>query len=127
MLKKKTVLELLSEAKEPESYTTVAEVCVPDTVLETLSFGADENIKTGSLVWVSLKNRKKPLLALVFEVHNNYSKFKLKPAIAHKSNYVFSQRYIETISWCANFYMCSLGEALTACWPAELEKYLECS
>jgi len=125
MPKKKTVLELLSEAKNPELYTAVAEVCVPNTVLGTLSFGVDENIKTGSLVWVSLKNRKKPLLALVFEVHKNHSNFKLKPAIAHKSNYAFSKRYIETISWCANYYMCSLGEALTACWPADLERYLD--
>jgi primosomal protein N' len=118
------VLEFLSEAKEPKSYVAVAEVCVPDTVLDTLSFGAGENIKAGSLVWVSLKGRKKPLLALVFEIHKNYPDFKLKPVVAHESNYAFSKRYLETIRWCASYYMCSLSEALTACWPAELEKYL---
>jgi len=121
------VLEFLSEAKEPESYMAVAEVCVPDTILETLSFGASENIKAGSLVWVSLKGRKKPMLALVFKVHKNYPNFKLKPVVAHKSNYAFPERYMETIRWCASYYMCSPGEALTACWPAELEKYLECN
>ena len=64
-------------------------------------------------------------LALVLNVHKNFPEFKLKPAIAYEGGYVFSERYLETISWCANYYMCSLGEALTAFWPAELEKYLQ--
>jgi primosomal protein N' len=114
----------LSELRAAEDYFAVAEVCVPSTTLESLSFGADETVKKGSVVWVSLRGRKKPLLALVLDVHKNFPKFKLKPAIAHESSHVFSERYMETLLWCANYYMCSLGEALTAFWPAELEKYL---
>jgi primosomal protein N' (replication factor Y) len=103
-----------AEAKAAENYFAIADVCIPNTVLETLSFGVNENIKAGSLVWVSLRGRKKPSLALVFAVHKNFPNFKLKPAIAHESNHVFSERYLETIRWCASYYMCSLGEALTA-------------
>jgi primosomal protein N' (replication factor Y) len=114
----------LSELCKAENYNAVAEVCVPNTTLESLSFGISEGIEKGSVVWVSLRGRKKPLLALVLKVHRNFPKFKLKPAIAHEFGYVFSERYLETLLWCANYYMCSLGEALTAFWPAELEKYL---
>jgi len=114
----------LSELRTAEDYFAVAEVCVPNTTLDSLSFGVDETVKKGSVVWVSLKGRKKPLLALVLNIHKDFPKFKLKPAITHESNHVFSKRYIETLLWCANYYMCSLGEALTAFLPAELEKYL---
>ena len=117
-------MENLAELKPAESYFAVADVCVPNTVLETLSFGIDESVKKGSVVWVSLKGRKKPLLALVLDVHKNFPKFKLKPAIIHESGYAFSQRYIETLLWCANYYMSSPGEALTAFWPADLDGYL---
>jgi primosomal protein N' len=114
----------LSELRAAENYFAVAEVCVPNTILESLSFGVDETVKKGSVVWISLKGRKKPLLALVLNVHEKFPKFKLKLAIAHEPSYVFSERYMETLLWCASYYMCSLGEALTAFWPAELEKYL---
>jgi primosomal protein N' (replication factor Y) len=117
-------MEFLSELREGIDFFAVAEICIPDTVSEGFSFGVDESVRKGSVVWVSLKGRKKPSLALVLEVHKNFPKFKLKPAIAHKSGYVFSERYLETLLWCANYYMCSPGEALTAFWPADLEKYL---
>jgi len=106
------------------SYAAIAEVCIPNTTLDSLSYGINEDIKKGSVVWVSLRGRKKPLLALVLNVHKNFPDFKLKPARAHESGYVFSERYIETILWCANYYMCSAGEALTAFLPKDLEKYL---
>ena len=115
----------LSELREAESYFAVAEICIPNTVLESLSFGVDKSVKKGSVVWISLKGRKKVLLALVLNIHKNFPKFKLKPAMVHESGHVFSERYMETLLWCANYYMCSLGEALTAFWPAELDKYLD--
>jgi primosomal protein N' (replication factor Y) len=105
-------------------YFAVAEVCIPNTILESLSFGADETIKKGSVVWVSIKGRKKPLLALVLNIHKNFPEFNLKPAVPHESGYVFSERYLEMLLWCSSYYLCSAGEALTACWPADLEKYL---
>jgi len=114
----------LSEPRAAESYFAVVEVCIPNTTLESLSFGADETAGEGSVVWVSLKGRKEPLLALVLSVHKNFPKFQLKPAIVHESSYAFSKRYMETLLWCANYYMCSLGETLTAFWPANLDKYL---
>jgi len=114
----------LFEPRAAESYFAVVEVCIPNTTLDSLSFGVDETVGSGSVVWVSLKGRKEPLLALVLNTHKNFPKFKLKPAVLHESGYAFSQRYIETLLWCANYYMCSLGEALTAFWPANLEKYL---
>jgi len=106
------------------SYAAIAEICIPNTTLDSLSYGVNEDIKKGSVVWVSLKGRKKPLLALVLNVHKNFPDFKLKPATAHESGYVFSERYIETLLWCANYYMCSAGEALTAFLSKDLEKYL---
>ncbi len=124
MKKSQVPMEFLSELREAGSYSAVAEVCIPNTVLESLSFGTDESVKKGAVVWVSLKGRKEPLLALVLDLHKNFPKFKLKPAIIHESGYVFSERYVETLLWCANYYMCSLSEALTAFWPADLRKYL---
>ncbi|MDR3000523.1 MAG: hypothetical protein LBU89_04580 [Fibromonadaceae bacterium] len=106
-----------------EKYFAVAEVCIPSTILDSLSFSVDdESIVRGSVVRVSLRGRKKPLLGLVLNVHKNFPKFKLKPA--ENCEYIFSERYVETFLWCANYYMCSLGETLTAFWPADLEKYL---
>jgi len=121
----KQTLEFLETLRNSKEYAAVANVCVPDTTLDVLSYGADETIKPGSLVWVSLRGRKRQMLALVLEVHKNYPDRKLKPAALCETDYVFSKRYLETLNWCANYYMCSLGEALTACWPAELEKYLD--
>lgn len=102
----------------------VAEVCIPNTVLDRLSFGVDESVKKGAVVWISLRGRKEPQLGLVLDVHGNFPEFELKTATAHESGYVFSERYLETLLWCANYYMCSAGEALTAFWPADLEGYL---
>ena len=107
-----------------ELYFAVAEVCIPNTIKESFSYGVDESVKKGSIVWVSLGGRKKPLLGLVLNVHKNFPKFPLKPATIHESNCIFPERYIETLLWCANYYMCSPGEVLTACLPAEFEKYL---
>jgi primosomal protein N' (replication factor Y) len=121
---KATNIELLSGLRSAKSYCAVAEVCVPNTTLESLSFGVNEKIERGAVVWVSLKGRKKPLLALVINANVNFPSFNLKPLMPHESGYVFSERYIEMLLWSASYYMCSLGEALTACWPAELEKYL---
>lgn len=113
-----------NELNEAKNYFAVAEVCIPKTTLNTLSFGADESIEKGSVVWVNLKGRKKPLLALVLDVHKNFPAFKLKPALLHESGYKFSKRYVDTILWCASYYMCSLGEVLDAFWTAKLDKYL---
>jgi primosomal protein N' (replication factor Y) len=117
-------IELLSELRSAKNYLAVAEVCVPNTTLESLSFGVNESVEKGAVVWVSLRGRKKPLLALVINTHANFPDFKLKPLMPHESGYAFSERYVEMLLWCASYYMCSLGEALSACWPAELEKYL---
>jgi primosomal protein N' (replication factor Y) len=114
----------MQAAKDSKEFSFVAEVCIPNTTLETLSYGANERIQKGAVVWVSLKGRKKNLLALVVNVHAKFPDFKLKPLVPHESGYAFSERYIETLFWCASYYMCSLGEALSAFWPAELEKYL---
>jgi primosomal protein N' len=114
----------MKAAKDSEEFLFVAEVCIPNTILESLSYGTKERIEKGTVVWVSLKGRKKNSLALVVNVHEKIPDFKLKPLILHESGYAFSERYIETLFWCASYYMCSLGEALTAFWPAELEKYL---
>ncbi len=79
----------------------------------------DTPARSAIVVWVSLRGRKKTQLALVLNVHKNFPDFKLKPATLHESKYTFSERYIETLLWCANYYMCSAGEALTAFLPAE--------
>ncbi|MCL2282781.1 MAG: hypothetical protein FWC26_05640 [Fibromonadales bacterium] len=100
----------------------VAEVCIPNTVLDSLSYEADESVEKGAVVWVTLRGKKK--MGLVLDIHSNAPKYALKPATSHESGYVFSQRYLETLKWCANYYMCSTGEALTAFWPADMEKYL---
>jgi len=100
----------------------IAEVCIPNTIFDKLSYLADEGIEKGSVVWVTLRGKKK--MGLVLDVHGHAPAYELKPATRHESGYVFSERYLETLQWCANYYMCSTGEALTAFWPADLEKYL---
>ena len=114
----------MKATKDSKEFLFVAEVCIPNTILESLSYGTNERIEKGAVVWVSLKGRKKPLLALVVNVHAKIPDFKLKHAMPHESGYAFSERYIETLFWCASYYMCSLGEALTAFWPAGLDKIL---
>jgi len=100
----------------------IAEVCIPNTIFDKLSYLADESIEKGAVVWVTLRGKKK--MGLVLDLHNNTPNYELKSATRHESNYKFSQQYLETLQWCANYYMCSTGEALTAFWPADLEKYL---
>jgi len=100
----------------------IAEVCIPNTIFDKLLYWADESIEKGAVVWVTLRGKKK--MGLVLDVHGNIPTYEMKIAVRHESGYVFSERYLETLQWCANYYMCSAGEALTAFWPADLEKYL---
>ncbi|MCL2207385.1 MAG: hypothetical protein FWB90_04725 [Fibromonadales bacterium] len=104
------------------SYFAVAEICIPNTILDSLSYSIDEGVEKGAVVWVSLRGHKK--LGIVLNITHDAPKYELKPATKHESGYMFSERYLETLQWCANYYMCSVGEALTAFWPADLEKYL---
>lgn len=109
----------------------IAEVCIPNTIFDKLSYLADESIEKGAVVWVTLRGKKK--MGLVLDICKGVArnaptdeapKYEMKTATRHESGYVFSERYLETLQWCANYYMCSAGEALTAFWPADLEKYL---
>lgn len=119
-------LATLSKPRPASSYALYAEVCLPDTLLGSLTYGCESgDVKEGSVVWVHLRQRKAPVLALVVNTHADVPAFDLKPAIPHASGYQFSSRYLHTLQWCARYYLCSIGQALTVFWPADLEKFLD--
>lgn len=116
----------LQTLRPASTYSRFAEVWLPDTLLGALTYGVDEeSVQTGSVVWVHLGKRGRAALGLVVRVHSERPAFALKPARCHASCYRFSSRYLETLEWCSRYYLCSVGQALTVFWPADLEKYLD--
>jgi hypothetical protein len=109
-------------------FHTFVEVAVPGTKFDKLTYGLSDTdarfVRPGSVLWVTLKGRKERCLALALAVHASKPGFPVKQAWPHKSRYVFSKQYLETLRFAAHYYLSSLGEALTAFWPSELEKFL---
>lgn len=117
--------ETLSNTVEAKNFSFFAEVCIPGTP-QIFTYGCrNSSIKRGSVVWVCLAKRKKPLLALVLKITTEVPPYPLKEAHPHASNYCFSERYMHTLEWCAKYYLTTLQRTLNAFWPADFEKFLD--
>jgi 1,4-dihydroxy-6-naphthoate synthase len=116
------------KSKSKEVWNHFADVVVPSSKMGRLTYGLSDSdaqfVKPGSVVWVTLKGRKERCLALAMATHQNKPDFPVKRAWPHPSHYAFEERYLDSLQFAARYYLTSEGEALTAFWPAELEKYL---
>lgn len=121
---KSEVPEGLDIAQNAETFSHFAEVYLPDAPT-IYTYGCDASVQRGSVVWVTLAKRKKPELALVARVHSDRPSFKLKAAAPHASGYVFSERYMESLEWCARYYLSTPQRAMRTFWPADFPKYLD--
>lgn len=117
--------DTIFHAKEASHFPFFAEICIPSAP-QIFTYGVlDKKIKRGSVVWVCLAKRKKPILALVLNVSEKKPSFPLKEAIPHASGYCFSERYMHTLEWCAKYYFTTVPRSLNTFWPSSLEKYLD--
>ena len=109
--------------------STLSEFCevyIPQAP-SVFTYGVPEGatVRRGSVVWVQLANRKKPVLALVSKVDRERPGFAVRCAYPHASEYVFGERYMEMLEWTSRYYMSTPMKALDVFWPADFEKYLD--
>ncbi|MGB5866474.1 MAG: primosomal protein N', partial [Arcobacteraceae bacterium] len=91
------------------------EVTLLNTPLDNLTYNSEEEIKTGTLVEVSLQQRKKLLKAVVVKKVEKPS-FKCRN-IELITEYYYDTKMLETASFISKYYVCSLGEALSVYTP----------
>ena len=107
------------------SFLRFCEIYLPQAPqIFTYGIAFESSIQRGSVVWVQLGNRK-ATLGLVAKVHTNAPAFDVKEAVAHASNYVFDERYMEILEWTARYYLSIPNRALFVFWPNEISKYLD--
>ena len=91
------------------------ELALLNTPLNNLTYQSTEEIKIGTLVEVSLQQRKKLLKAVVIEQVEKPS-FKCIN-IDLITSLFYDAKMIETASFISKYYVCSLGEALSVYTP----------
>ena len=111
---------------EASALSDFCEVYIPQAP-SVFTYGVPEgvSVRRGSVVWVQLANRKKPVLALVSKVTSVRPEFAVRCAYPHESGYVFNERYMEMLEWTSRYYMSTPMKALDVFWPADFEKYLD--
>ena len=111
---------------EASALSDFCEVYIPQAP-SVFTYGVPEgvSVRRGSVVWVQLANRKKPVLALVSKVTSVRPGFAVRCAYPHESGYVFNERYMEMLEWTSRYYMSTPMKALDVFWPADFEKYLD--
>ena len=118
--------ETVKAKVKASSLPEFCEVYIPQAP-SVFTYGVPEgvSVKRGSVVWVQLANRKKPVLALVSKVTAERPEFDVRCAYPHASGYVFSERYMEMLEWTSRYYISTPMKALDVFWPADFEKYLD--
>ncbi|MGB5868300.1 MAG: primosomal protein N', partial [Arcobacteraceae bacterium] len=91
------------------------EVTLLNTPLDNLTYQSEQEINIGTLVEVSLQQRKKLLKAVVVKKVEKPS-FKCIN-IELITEYFYDNKMIETASFISKYYVCSLGEALSVYTP----------
>jgi len=91
------------------------EVCLLKSPLSNLTYKSTQEIKTGTLVEVPLRNRKNNSLAVVVESVEKPT-FKCVE-IALVTNKYYDSKMTETAKFISLYYVCSLGEALSVFTP----------
>ena len=87
------------------------EVAILKSPLSPLTYQSEKSIDIGTKVEVSIQNRKILALAVVFKEVSKPS-FKCKD-ISVVTNLFYSQNMLDTAKFISEYYVCSLGEALS--------------
>ena len=90
-------------------------VALLNSPLDPLTYQSEEEIKVGTLVEVSLQRRVKLQKGVIVEVVEKPS-FKCVSITTITNNY-YDEKMLETASFIAKYYVCSLGEALSVYTP----------
>jgi len=90
-------------------------VALLNSPLDPLTYQSEEEIKVGTLVEVSLQRRVKLQKGVIVEVVEKPS-FKCVSITTITNNY-YDKKMLETASFIAKYYVCSLGEALSVYTP----------
>ena len=95
--------------------------------VESFSYAIPEKlagqIVVGSLVTVPFGNRK--IRGIVLSVSDKQSpedNYKIKELISVDSNFVLPEKYLEIARWVSEYYLCSLGEAVSMFLPPEIKR-----
>ena len=90
-------------------------VALLNSPLEPLTYKSEEKIQIGTLVEVSLQRRVKLLKGVILEVVKKPT-FRCVEITTITNNY-YDQKMIDTASFIAKYYICSIGEALSVYTP----------
>ena len=91
------------------------EVALLKSPLDNLTYSSEEELNVGQLVLVQLRNRKNLSEAVVIKAVDKPS-FKCVQ-IQELSSFYYSEQMLQTASFIATYYVCSLGEALSVFIP----------
>ncbi len=84
---------------------------IPEELMDVVTFGKRVSAPFG---------RKRTLTGYVLRVHQNRPDFELKDIIeVVDKEVIFNDRVVNLAKWVAEYYLCSLGEALGVCIPKE--------
>lgn len=102
------------------------EVVLNNPLKQSFTYTVPENLQQeaqiGKRVYVSFGRRLKEEQAYIVDVHSNKPKYKCKDIIYFVDNEpVFDLKTLELARWIAEYYICSLGEALSLFVPKNLE------
>ncbi len=95
------------------------ELALLKSPLNLLTFQSNDELNIGQLVKISLRNRKKTDDAVVLKKVEEPS-FKCSQ-IEEISSYYFDEKMIETAKFISQYYVCSIGEALSVYTPFNSE------
>jgi len=91
------------------------EIALLNSPLELLTYQHNEDLKIGTKVEISIRNRKKQLFGIIIKKISK-PKFKCQNIINILDEY-YNTKMIEISKFISNYYICSLGEALSIYTP----------
>jgi primosomal protein N' (replication factor Y) (superfamily II helicase) len=106
------------------------DISLLNSPLDTLTYQSLKELQIGTLVEVSLQKRVKLLKAIIIKKVSQPT-FKCTD-IAIITNFYYDTKMLETASFIAKYYVCSLGEALSVYIPfyvvekSKNDKYIQC-
>jgi len=81
-----------------------------------------DNIKVGSLVEIPLGRKKIRGIVESIKSNNESPVYKIKDLINVFNDFVLPDHYLEIIKWISNYYLCSLGDALSLFLPPQMKR-----
>ncbi len=100
-----------------------ADIAIPRTKLDFLTYSTDEKLGVGDLVLVPLKNKLK--YGIVFKINSKKNIKGIRPVTKLVEKNFIPINLLRLYRWIANYYLCPLGDVLNLALPSQILKKYE--